>query len=330
VDKNGETVIGFYAERSHRIVPTDDCAIHPDWAKKLIAAVKQYAYECRVRGYDELTKKGSLRHLVARELNGKFIVTLVSATDKLPNLEYFCSLLDGIFKEYTLWLNINKTDTNVILGEKFNLIKGEGFFDAEEKGILYSAGPQTFIQVNANVRGKLYDAALNEALKEEREVVIDAYSGGGLLTAMLAKRVEKVYGIELEREAVACADTLKEKNGLQNMTNICGKVEEKIFDALEREQGKKLGLILDPPRAGIHRSVLEALKKSGIPRLVLISCNPATLARDLGILTGNLQEVDGVLVQGDGKGEYEIESIQPYDMFPQTKHVETIVCLRKQ
>jgi 23S rRNA (uracil1939-C5)-methyltransferase len=146
----------------------------------------------------------------------------------------------------------------------------------------------------------------------------------------LAKRVEKVYGIELEREAVACADTLKEKNGLQNMTNICGKVEEKIFDVLEREQGKKLGLILDPPRAGIHRSVLEALKKSGIPRLVLISCNPATLARDLGILTGNLQEVDGVLVQVDGKGEYQIESIQPYDMFPQTKHVETIVCLRKQ
>ena len=91
-----------------------------------------------------------------------------------------------------------------------------------------------------------------------------------------------------------------------------------------------MGLILDPPRAGIHRSVLEALKKSGIPRLVLISCNPATLARDLGILTGNLQEVDGVLVQGDGKGDYEIESIQPYDMFPQTKHVETIVCLRKQ
>ena len=327
VDKEGNTVIGFYAERSHRIVATEDCAIHPVWAKTLIAILRQYIFECGVQGYDETKKTGALRHIVVRELDGKFIVTLVSAKSNLPRIERFCQLLDEAFKEYTLWLNINNSDTNVIFGEKFTLIKGNGFFDAEEKGILYQAGPQTFVQVNGNVRGKLYDAAIDLACENGSEVMIDAYSGGGLMTAMLAKRAKRVYGIELEKEAVACADALKKRNNLENMTNICGKVEEKIFSVLEKEKNEKLGLILDPPRAGIHRSVLEALKKSGIPRLVLISCNPATLARDLGILTGFLKDENGVLVKGEGNGEYEIESIQPYDMFPQTKHVETLVCL---
>lgn len=330
VDKEGNTVIGFYAERSHRIIPTSDCVIHPAWVKTVIALLQQYILECGVQGYDEIKKTGDLRHIVVRELDGKFIVTLVSAKGKLPKIERFCQLLDETLKEYTLWLNINDSDTNVIFGDKFLLIKGNGFFDAEEKGIFYQAGPQTFIQINGNVRGKLYDAAIDLACENGSEVMIDAYSGGGLMTAMLAKRAKRVYGIEVEKEAVACADALKEKNGLKNMTNICGKVEEKIFDIIEKEKNEKLGLILDPPRAGIHRSVLEALKKSGIPRLVLISCNPATLARDLGILTGFLKEENGVLVKGEGNGEYQIESIQPYDMFPQTKHVESVVCLTRK
>ena len=172
-------------------------------------------------------------------------------------------------------------------------------------------------------------------------MVVDAYSGGGLLTAMIAKKAKRVYGIELEAEASRCADSLKAKNGLDNMTNICGYVEEKLQGVLEKEKGEKVRLILDPPRAGIARSVTKALLSSGIPTLVLISCNPATLARDLGILTGRLIETDmGELVKNpayEGKAEdevldgyYAIEKIQPYDMFPQTKHVETIVCLRKQ
>ena len=330
VDKEGNTVVGFYAERSHRIIPTDDCAIHPAWSKRLVAALKKYIFESGAFGYDEVTKKGLLRHIVVRELDGKFIVTLVAVRGKLPQVEKFCAFLEAIFPKYTLWLNVNASETNVIFGEKFILLKGEGFFEAEEKGVKYQAGPQTFVQVNANVRGKLYDEAMQEVLKEDCDVVIDAYSGGGLLTAMIAKRAQKVYGIELEKEAVACADAIKEANRLDNMINICGKVEEKLFDVLKKEEGKRLGLILDPPRAGIHRSVLEALKKSEIPRLVLISCNPATLARDLGILTGTLEEADGVLVKGEGQGEYEIEKVQPFDMFPQTKHVESLVILKRK
>ena len=338
VDKDGNTVIGFYAERSHRIVPVSACAIHPEWSETLIAVVKRYITECAVKGYDEETKTGALRHIVAREIGGNFIFTLVTAKRELPNLGYLLELLEEKFYSFTLYLNFNDKDTNVILGEEFQLVHGTGFFEAEEQGIRYEAGPVTFLQVNENVRTKLYKDALKTVTGDGDEVVIDAYSGGGLLTAMIAKKAKRVYGIELEKEASRCADALKKKNGLKNMTNICGYVEEKLPSVLEKEKGEKVRLILDPPRAGIARSVLKALLESGIPKLTIISCNPATLARDLGILTGRLIENEkGELIKnpayaGANAGEsiagyYEVESVQPYDMFPQTKHVETLVCL---
>jgi 23S rRNA (uracil1939-C5)-methyltransferase len=227
----------------------------------------------------------------------------------------------------------------VIFGDEFRLVYGPETFSTAEQGISYEAGPVTFLQVNENVRTKLYKAALKTVTGEGDEVVIDAYSGGGLLTAMIAKRAKRVYCIELEQEASKCADALKEKNALVNMTNICGAVEDKLAGVMEKEKGEKVRLILDPPRAGIARSVLKALLASGIKKLTLISCNPATLARDLGVLTGRLIENEkGELVKNpkyEGvdetlTGYYEIERIQPYDMFPQTKHVETLVCLARK
>ena len=341
VDKDGQNVIGFYAEHSHRIVPVNACAIHPEWSEKLIAAIKRYMTECVVKGYNEETKTGALRHIVAREIGGKYIVTLVTAKRELPNLPYLVGMLSESLRQFSLYLNFNDEDTNVILGKEFQLVHGMGFFETEEQGIRYEAGPQTFLQVNENVRTKLYRDALKTVCADGDEVVIDAYSGGGLLTAMIAKKAKRVYGIELEPEASRCADSLKEKNGLQNMTNICGYVEEHLTKVLEKEKGEKVRLILDPPRSGIARSVVKALLASGIERLTLISCNPATLARDLGILTGKLIEnAEGELVKNpayegvaDGEtlqGYYEIEKIQPYDMFPQTKHVETLVQLSQK
>ena len=332
VDKEGKTVIGFYAEHSHRIVPITACAIHPEWAEKLITIVKRYMTECAVKGYDEENKTGAVRHIVAREIGGKYIITVVTAKRILPNVPYLVGLLCEAFPVFTLYLNFNDDDTNVIFGKDFELVHGAGIFEGEEQGIVYEAGPVTFLQVNENVRTKLYKDALKTVCKDGDEVVIDAYSGGGLLTAMIAKKCKRVYGIELEAEASRCADSLKAKNGLDNMTNICGYVEEHLQKVMEKEKGEKVRLILDPPRAGIARSVLYALLESGIPELTLISCNPATLARDLGILCGRLIEKDGELVKNPDytegmAGYYEIVKIQPYDMFPQTKHVETLVCL---
>ena len=329
VDKNGDDVIGFYAERSHRIIPIDSCAIHPDWATELISILKSYMREIGVHGYDEIKKIGVLRHIVAREIAGNFIFTLVAVKREVKGLDRLISLLQSKFNSFSLYLNYNDKDTNVIFGEEFRLIYGPETFSATEHGISYEAGPVTFLQVNENVRTKLYQTALKTVVCDGDEVVVDAYSGGGLLTAMIAKRAKRVYGIELERESVACANKLKEKNKLENMQNICGYVEQELKGVLEKEKGEKLRLILDPPRAGIARSVVMALIESGIEKLTIISCNPSTLARDLGLLTGTLVERDGELVKGDGNGAYEIISIQPYDMFPQTKHVETLVVLSR-
>lgn len=330
-DGQGGFSMGFYAERSHRVVPTDDCAIHPDWAKAVVAAFGGYMRENGVAGYDEKTGTGSVRHLVVRDMGGKFIVTVVSRERKLKNVPDLISRLQSALSEFTLLLNVNDKDTNVIFGDKFYTLYGTGVFDAVEQGVTYEAGAQTFVQVNADVRGKLYEGALAALERTGAEVVADCYSGAGLLTAMISRRVQKVYGIELSAEAVQCADRLKERNGLKNMENICGKVEEKLASVLAREKGKRMAIVLDPPRAGIDRSVLGALVASGVRDLVLISCNPATLARDLGILTGTLrEEAGGVLAKGDGNGAYRIRSLQPFDMFPQTRHVETLVCLERK
>ena len=332
VDKNGETAVGFYAQRSHRIIPINACAIHPEWAERLIKTLKPYLSVCAVKGYDEEKRTGVLRHVVAREIGGKFIFTLVIAKESLPTVSVLVDMLKKEFYEFSLYLNFNDKDSNVILGERFTLVHGSPFYESEEQGIRFEAGPATFLQVNENVRGKLYKAAVASVVKDGTEVIIDAYSGGGLMTAMLAKKAKRVYGIEIEKEAVRCADSLKAKNKLENMTNICGKTEEHIFSIMEEEKGENLKLVLDPPRAGVQRSVLYAILKSGITSFTMISCNPATLARDLGILTGALVEVDGELIKSTEKlnGFFEIESLQPYDMFPQTKHVETLVCLKRK
>lgn len=323
----GKNVVGFYAERSHRIVPAEECPIHPAWAGKLIAAVTNFMEKCGLDGYDEERGDGQLRHIVVRELRGRFIVTLVVTVPEIKGIDYLLYLLDGIFPEYSFYLNFNDQKTNVIFGEKFELLKGRGFYECTGNGITYEAGAQTFVQVNASVRGKLYERVVS--LAHEDETVIDCYAGGGMLTAMIAKKCKKAYGIEIVPEASECADKVAERNGLtRKMTNLCGKVEERLAGVLEKEPNATV--VLDPPRAGVERSVLKGLTARGVKKVIMVSCDPATLARDVGILTGGLTETEkGELVKSDSSsGAYVLETVEPFDMFPQTKHVETLVCLR--
>lgn len=327
--RDGKNVIGFYAERSHRIVEIDECPIHPAWNKELISALYDYMERFGLTGYDEETGSGELRHIVVRELKGKFIVVLVSAVKSLPGLDYFCELLDKLFREYSLLVNFNDRRTNVVLGDTFERIKGKGFYGCTECGITFEAGAATFVQVNEGVRGKLYECVAS--FFSEGETVIDCYAGGGLLTAMLAKRCGRAYGIEIVPEASACAEKLKETNGLEGrMVNVCGKVEEKLEGILAA--APDAAVVLDPPRAGVERSVLKELKKRNVKKIVIVSCNPATLARDVGILTGHLTESEtGELIKAETPaGDYEIALIKPFDMFPQTKWCETVICLNRK
>lgn len=324
--QKGKNVVGFFAEHSHRIVETHECPIHPEWSEKFIDALYRFMEKCGLDGYEEETGEGQLRHAVVRELKNKFIVTLVVTVPEIKGIDYLFYLLDQIFPKYSFYLNYNDGRTNVVFGGRFELLKGGGFYNCVESGIEYQAGANTFVQVNDAVRSKLYERALS--LVSAGDVVIDCYAGGGLLTAMFAKKCGRAYGIEIVPEAHLCAERMKERNALAGMTNICGKVEEELSAILLREPNA--AVVLDPPRAGVERSVLKTLIALKIRQIVMISCNPATLARDLGILTGTLVEDEaGALVKtANPNGAYELVSVEPFDMFPQTRHVETLVCLR--
>ncbi len=320
----GENAIGFYAERTHRIVKTDECPIHPAWSKPLIAALYNFMEKCGLDGYDEETGKGQIRHIIVREVKNKFLVTLVT-TEEIAGIDYFCYLLDAIFPVYSLFLSIDTSKDNVVLKEPPRLLKGKPFYEGMENGILFEAGASTFLQVNEGVREKLYERVVS--LFSEEETVIDCYAGGGLLTAMLAKKCKRAYGIEIVPEASACAESLKQKNGLETMVNLCGRVEEELPALLQKDPDA--ALIFDPPRAGLGREIVRGVLRHAPRKIVYISCNPATLARDVGILTGKLIENEGgeLIKTENGPTMYEITLVQPFDMFPQTKHVETLVVL---
>ncbi len=325
---DGQTVCGFYGARSHRIVPVKDCLIQSDWVGAVISAVTKFSKERGVPAYDESTGKGVLRRIVVREIRGKFIIALVVARN--VDTEFLIKELEKSFGDFTFLLNINSSRGNTLFSDRWQLRRGSGYFDAEECGIRYKAGANTFLQVNDDVRAKLYERVLAEA--DEGAVVVDLYSGGGMLTAMLAKKCGFAYGVEIVEEASRCADELKESNGLQGkMLNICGKVEEKIDEVLQSSAGKKRIIVCDPPRKGMERSAVKAVAEAEAEKIVLVSCNPATLARDLGIIVGTLRDDGGSLVKVSApQSRWNIECVIPFDMFPQTKWCETLVVLSRK
>ncbi|MCD8206110.1 MAG: 23S rRNA (uracil(1939)-C(5))-methyltransferase RlmD [Clostridia bacterium] len=323
---------GFFASRSHRIVNISDCPIQAEWIRDVISALRRFMADKGIEGYDESDGSGKIRHIVVREIKGSFVVTVVS-TDVI-NLEDFAALLDGVFDRYTLLLNVNASPANKIYSDEWHICKGNGFFTAEEEGIIFKAGADTFLQVNDEIRPKIY-SKVRDVVDGKNTVALDLYSGAGLLTAMLAQKCGKAYGIEVSEEAHICAEELREMNSLRDkMVNICGKVEDKLPEVLSLTEGSKRVIVCDPPRKGMARSVVRAVNDAASDKIILISCSPATFARDLGILTGSLRETDEGLKKVEGfdmgSSPYEVTEITPFDMFPQTKHVEIVCVLERK
>lgn len=327
-----DNLLGFYAARSHRIVPVDDCPIQAEWCAPVIEAIKRFMREAGVSGYDENTRQGILRRIAVREVGGRYIVVLVCARsiDARPLVPILNELLCG---DFTLLVNINAGEGNAVFGKEWRTVCGDGFFSAEDMGIKFRAGANTFLQVNEGVRESLYADVAAEAA-DGGAVAVDLYSGGGMLTALLATRCRAAYGVEVVPEASACADELAALNGLTHkMFNICGKVEDELAAVFAKTEGERRVIVCDPPRKGMERSVVHAVRESGADKVILISCNPATLARDLGILLGSLTEGEGGLKKNSdyaATSAYKIDYIRPYDMFPQTKWAETVVCLSRK
>ena len=321
--KGDRVVVGFYGKSSHDVVPLKYCPLHGEWLKSLIKIVCDYANEFKISVYDEKTKKGLLRHLVARMIDS-LSVTIVINGKSLPKAEVLYERLKEKFGEVALYISENTKNTNVIMGDTVSLIFGKeqkqslGAFSAavsplEQKQSLgaFSAAvsPLSFLQVNLEVMQMLYDKA---AEKIEGDKVLELYSGVGLLTAQIASRLPsaKITAVEIVPSATRGADNLMRDLGFSGrVKNVCADAGKFV----EAQKGKLPFdcTLLDPPRKGCDRAVLEAVKNSGIKKNIYISCNPATLARDIKILSD----------------AYTVESVNLFDMFPQTCHVETLAVL---
>lgn len=327
------TQIGFYAENSHRVIPISDCIINPEWTADLISCFNDFIKENAIRGYSDFDGKGVIREITAREVRGNLIITVV-VNEKLTNENKLIDILkQRLNLEFSLFINVNKKKTNVIYGDEFRLIYGKQEYSAEMLGIKHKMGVRSFMQVNTDVCEKLYSKVKELACISNDTVVIDAYSGAGLMTALLSKEAKQGYGIEIIPEAVDIANQLAIENGLQEkIKNINGKCEDIMPDIIKRNlnNNEKSTIVLDPPRKGCDNAVLQAVIESNADRVIYVSCNPSTLARDVGLICGSLVFCEnGIKKQDEFIPRYNINSVIPFDMFSQTKHIETVVCLTK-
>ena len=307
----GRTVLGFFQEKTHRVVPIKKCFLHKEWAETLIAVTLEFVKEKGYTVYDERTGKGLLRHLVARMLQGALCVTLVVNGTPPKDLKQLHTALKERFDSVSLWVSVNRNRNNVIFGDPPVPVVYERQTVTEE-GIALELHPLSFFQVNDGVRS-LLTQAVSRAIPPSAPV-IDAYSGVGLLGAVLAKNGHPIVNIEIVPEAIADAEKLYRDNGVaQNATHIAGDAAAELPKVLAELKASAVPpvIVLDPPRKGLDSAVVSTLNALTGSNLIYISCNPATLARDLNLLSAH----------------YTVTRITPFDMFPMTKHVETLVLL---
>ena len=313
---DGVPVIGFYKKKSHDIIPTDQCIIQHDVNDKIIKIIKTYIRAYKVSVYDEKTHTGVLRHLVTKVgfTSKEVMVVLVANGRKLPYLNELASVLkENIPGFKTLVVNVNREKTNVILGQENRVIYGDGKINDNIGDLVFEISPLSFFQVNPVQTEVLYNKALEYANLGENDTVFDIYCGIGTISLFLAQKAKKVYGIEIVEEAIKDAKINANINNLDNVEFYVGKAEE-VVPKMYSEGKTANVVVVDPPRKGCDEKVLDTIVSMKPDRVVYVSCNPSTLARDLAYL--------------DERG-YKCVEIQPVDMFPHTMHVETVAKLRR-
>lgn len=298
VSRGGDVYIGMFKENSHDLVDIDECKI----AKKGINNILKISRE-----FFKIYNIDGIRYLVVREINNEFLITIV-ASKNIEIREYARVLRDSGIR-FSLDININN-DKNKILSNKSIKVYGENFIRLNEYDIKYKIDSLSFMQVNDTVKKKLYDKVLDEIKIGDN--VVDSYCGAGLLSAVISNKAKHVYGIEISKSAIENANKLAIENGIKNITFICGDCKREIPKLLPNIEAD-FTIILDPPRSGCDEFVLRAIIDTKPSKVVYISCNPITLAKDLKTLLN----------------VYKIEKITPFDMFPQTANVETLVVLKK-
>lgn len=332
-EEDGVRKIGFFRGNTHSVVDIEECPLHDDFCSAIIAIVRNWAETENVSFYNENNKTGLLKHLVVRSVGDDYLITLVAKDRRINGVNRLIEALSAKFQRFSLLLNVNEFDNNVVLSDKFVVLYGKDKIEVNENGIRYYIGAYSFMQVNEGQKQTLYNDVIACCSLDKETTVVDSYSGAGVLTAMLSAHAKKAYGVEIVAEAVESAKELAELNGITNMYPILGDCATELPKILQSDEIKnqKVVLVLDPPRKGVDSKILTSVLKTLPDRVVYISCNPQTLARDVGILTDKLVYVGEELKNNPAPSpKYVIDSIKPYDMFPQTKHVETLVVLSKK
>ena len=316
VGMDGDVMIGFYANRSHEIIDTPQCSIQDAVNDNVIQTVREFIKKYDISVYDENTGKGIIRHIVTRKgfKTGEVMVCIVINGDSLPCGKALVEMLrartDGL---KSVVVNINKKKTNVILGERNIVIFGEEAIYDYIGEFKFRISPLSFFQVNPVQTEVLYGKALEYADLKGDETVFDAYCGIGTISLFLSRKAKKVYGIEIVPQAINNAKENARLNGVKNVEFLVGE-SEIVIPELYRKGIKADVIVVDPPRKGCDEKLLEVITEMSPEKVVYVSCNPATLARDLKYLS---------------ERGYEVREVQPVDMFPQTSHVEVIVGIQR-
>ncbi len=325
-DKNGKVVAGFFAGRTHSIIPCASCAIEFPGHEKILAAVLSYMDEAGETPYDEESGNGKVRHILMRKgfATGEIMVVLVINGGKIKKQELFIRKLTEAFSGeedgqiVSIMLNFNTEKTNVILGSEFELLYGRDHITEKIGELVFRISPQSFFQVNPVQTEVLYGEALSAAgLSDGSKTVWDMYCGTGTISLFLAQKAKKVFGVEIVAGAIENAKLNAAANGIENAEFFTGAAEEIVPELYKKDPEKYRAdvVVVDPPRKGCDAALLETLIKMSPERIVYISCDPATLARDLRILAD---------------GGFAVKSVQPVDMFPMTVGVENCCLLKNQ
>ena len=316
-DKEGNPIAGFYAGRTHSIIANTNCHLGVSVNETILNMVLDYMREEKVPAYDENTGKGCIRHVLIRVgfTTGEIMVCLIVNGNKLVAADKLVERLTTIPKMTSITLNVNTERTNVILGKKLLPLWGETTIRDYIGDICYRISPLSFYQVNPVQTKKLYDTALEFAGLTGEETVWDLYCGIGTISLFLAQRAKMVYGVEIVPQAIEDAKFNAELNGIKNAEFYVGKAEEVLPEMYEKEGVYADVIVVDPPRKGCDETLLATMVQMQPKRIVYVSCDSATLARDLKYLCGE---------------GYAVVRVQPVDMFPQGVHVETVVLLSQR
>lgn len=315
--KKGLTT-GFYAAKTHNIIPCDNCGIQSPEFAPITKAVCRLCGEYGISAYDEKSGQGFLRHIYLRigKKTGEVMLCLVINADALPHEKEIADRLVGEFPSLvSVSINVNKENTNAVLGEKFRILFGRAYIEDELCGLRFRISADSFYQVNRDGAELLYTLAADAAELDGTQTLCDLYCGTGTIGLSVARRAKTVTGIEIVPAAVECAKQNAELNGIKNAEFFCADAgnAENILSAMHGRRPDTV--IIDPPRKGSTRELCNCLSELGVPKIVYVSCSPTTLARDCVWFS---------------EAGYDIGAVQPVDMFPRTGHVETVVCLSKK